>query len=93
MDANERRELINKYKEGYQAVADALHGINEEELDVRPAPGKWSPREISIAYTAMSGSAPTSRLTRSGLRPRSTRAEFPGTRRQVFTFMSPPRRS
>ena len=46
MDANERRELVNKYKEGYQAVADALHGITEQQLDARPAPGKWSPREI-----------------------------------------------
>ena len=46
MDATKRQELIERYKTGYGVVADALVGIKEEELDARPAPGKWSTREI-----------------------------------------------
>lgn len=46
MDDTKRRELIDKYKAGYDLVADALLGITEEELDARPAPGKWTAREI-----------------------------------------------
>jgi hypothetical protein len=46
MDEQKRRELIDRYKDGYRAVAEALAGISDAELDTRPAPGKWSPREI-----------------------------------------------
>ena len=46
MDREKRRLLIAKYKEGYHTVSEALRGITEKELDARPAPGKWSPREI-----------------------------------------------
>ncbi len=46
MDATARRQLIEKYKDGYRVVTEALRGITERELDARPAPGKWSPREI-----------------------------------------------
>jgi hypothetical protein len=46
MDDQQRKTLIRQYKDGYAAVADALAGITEEELDRRPAPGKWSSREI-----------------------------------------------
>lgn len=46
MDDAKRRELIAMYKDGYRAVAEALAGIGEKELDARPAPGKWSAREI-----------------------------------------------
>ena len=46
MDVETRRALIEKYRQGYQAVSDALQGISERELDARPAPGKWSAREI-----------------------------------------------
>jgi hypothetical protein len=42
----ERKTLINKYKDGYRAVADALAGAPVRELDARPAPNKWSAREI-----------------------------------------------
>jgi hypothetical protein len=42
----ERKTLINKYKDGYRAVADALAGAPNRELDARPAPNKWSAREI-----------------------------------------------
>jgi DinB superfamily len=47
VDRNTRRALIEKYKEGYRAVGEALQGISERELDTRPAPGTWSPREIA----------------------------------------------
>ena len=46
MDEKTRQELIEKYKMGYSVVADALVGITEAELDARPAPNKWSAREI-----------------------------------------------
>jgi len=46
MDRETRRHLVKKYKEGYAQVADALHGASEAELDARPAPHKWSAREI-----------------------------------------------
>jgi hypothetical protein len=46
MDATKRKELIDQYKDGYRVVAEALVGATDEELDVRPAPGKWSAREV-----------------------------------------------
>jgi hypothetical protein len=46
MDTRVRQQLIQRYKDGYRAVADALAGASEAELDARPAPGKWTAREI-----------------------------------------------
>ena len=46
MDAKERERLIALYRDGYRAIVDALHGADDEELARRPAPGKWSAREI-----------------------------------------------
>jgi hypothetical protein len=46
LDRTARLKLIAQYKDGYRVVADALHGATNEELDRRPAPGKWSAREI-----------------------------------------------
>ena len=46
MDLETRKTLVAKYKEGYRAVADALAGATDAELDARPAPGKWTAREI-----------------------------------------------
>ena len=46
MDANTRNTLIAKYKDGYRAVAEAVAGATDAELDARPAPGKWTAREI-----------------------------------------------
>ena len=46
MDQQTRQTLVTKYKDGYRAVADALAGATDDELDARPAPGKWSAREI-----------------------------------------------
>ena len=46
MDPEKRRALVQKYKEGYQAVTEALDSITAAELDARPAADKWSAREI-----------------------------------------------
>jgi hypothetical protein len=46
MDADARKKLIDQYKDGYRVVAEAVAGAKDEELDVRPAPGKWSAREV-----------------------------------------------
>jgi hypothetical protein len=46
MTDEERKKLIDQYKDGYRVVAEALAGAKDEELDVKPAPGKWSAREV-----------------------------------------------
>jgi hypothetical protein len=46
MDDETRRKLVEQYKDGPRAVAEALLGATAEELDVAPAPGKWTAREI-----------------------------------------------
>src|SRR3954463_11478148 len=46
MTAQERNALIIQYKDGYRAVAEALAGATDEQLDARPEPGKWSAREL-----------------------------------------------
>jgi DinB family protein len=46
MDTETRKKLIDQYKDGYRVVAEALVGATDEELDGRPAPGKWTAREI-----------------------------------------------
>jgi DinB family protein len=46
MDKHTRQQLIARYKDGYRAVAAALEGATDAELDAKPAPGKWSAREI-----------------------------------------------
>jgi hypothetical protein len=46
MDTETRARLIAKYKDGYREVAAALEGATGAELDARPAPGKWTAREI-----------------------------------------------
>jgi hypothetical protein len=46
MDEKKRREMIDRYKDGYRVVADALTGATDKELDAHPAAGKWSAREI-----------------------------------------------
>jgi len=46
VDADERKNLIEQYRRGYEAVAEALLKVTPEELDSRPAPNKWSVREI-----------------------------------------------
>jgi len=46
MDNKTRQALVEKYREGYRVVSDALRGISDRELDARPASGRWSAREI-----------------------------------------------
>src|SRR4051812_48801737 len=46
MDIETRKTLVARYKEGYRAVADALAGATDAELDAQPAPGKWTARQI-----------------------------------------------
>jgi hypothetical protein len=46
MTASERAGLIVRYKAGYERVVEALRGIGPEEMNFRPAPGEWSPREV-----------------------------------------------
>jgi hypothetical protein len=47
MTAAERNKLIAQYDDGYRVVAEALAGATDEELDARPAPGKWTAREVA----------------------------------------------
>jgi DinB superfamily len=46
MTAEERKKLIAQYNDGYRVVAEAVAGATDQQLDVRPAPGKWSAREV-----------------------------------------------
>jgi hypothetical protein len=46
MDKETRKQLVDQYKDGYRVVSEALLDATDEELDARPAPGKWSAREI-----------------------------------------------
>jgi hypothetical protein len=47
MDVEQRKKLIAEFKDGYRVVAEALAGATDEELDARPAPNKWTAREIA----------------------------------------------
>lgn len=46
MDQKEREKLIEKYRDGYAAITQALLRATDEELDARPGQGKWTAREI-----------------------------------------------
>jgi hypothetical protein len=46
MDHEERKALIERYRQGHAAVLSALEGIAEAELDARPPGGAWSPRMV-----------------------------------------------
>jgi DinB family protein len=46
MDKKERDRMIALYRDGYRAVVDALHNADDEALSAKPAPNKWSAREI-----------------------------------------------
>jgi hypothetical protein len=46
MDRTTRQTLINQYRDGYDKVTAALEGATTADLDRRPAPGKWTAREI-----------------------------------------------
>ena len=46
MLAEERKKLIEIYRNGYAVVSDTLLKITPEELDFKPDPKRWSVREI-----------------------------------------------
>ena len=46
MDAQQRDQLIEQYKQGYQVVCEALQGASDADLDRRPGEGEWSAREV-----------------------------------------------
>ena len=46
MDTKMRAELVQQYKDGVAKVREALAGATDPELDARPAPDKWTAREI-----------------------------------------------
>ena len=46
MDANARKQLISRYRDGHRAVMKALDGLGEDELD-RSASDEWTPRMIA----------------------------------------------
>ena len=47
MDADQRRALIDRYREGPQVVADALAGATDAELDRDPGGGEWTARQVA----------------------------------------------
>jgi hypothetical protein len=46
MTPDERRTLIDRYREGYDVVAAALDGATADDLGRRPSPDEWSAREV-----------------------------------------------
>ena len=46
MLAEERKKMIELYRDGYAAMAEALLKITPEELNFKPDPKRWSVREI-----------------------------------------------
>jgi len=46
MDRQTRDRLVARYKDGFREVSAAVEGATDAELDRRPAPGKWTAREI-----------------------------------------------
>ena len=64
MTTNDRAELIERYRAGATAVADAVAGITDAELDRRPpGDGEWTAREV-IHHLADSESMAYIRLRR-----------------------------
>ena len=63
MNVDERRALIDRYREGVAEVDKAFAGATPEELDRRPAPDEWSAREVAH-HLADSETMSTIRLRR-----------------------------
>jgi hypothetical protein len=41
-----RADLIQRYREGPDVLEQAVAGLTDDELDRRPGPGEWTPREV-----------------------------------------------
>lgn len=63
MDAASRADLVGRYKAGHGRLLEALDGLDEDGLDVRPADGGWSPRQV-VHHTADSEMTAAIRLRR-----------------------------
>ncbi|MEP7104452.1 MAG: DinB family protein [Chloroflexota bacterium] len=59
----DRAALLARYREGPAVLEQSLEGITPEELDRRPAPDQWSPREV-VHHTADSEITAAVRLRR-----------------------------
>lgn len=46
MTTDQRAARLQAYREGPEVVQAALSGATDADLDARPAPGKWTAREI-----------------------------------------------
>ena len=46
MTAEERDDLIRRYRDGYRVVTEALQGVTDDELDASAEGGEWTPRQI-----------------------------------------------
>jgi hypothetical protein len=46
VDSEQRKQLIERYRDGHRAVTNAFEGLREDELD-RSASGEWTPRMIA----------------------------------------------
>ena len=63
MDAARRSELVERYRAGYEAIAEAVREAGEAGLDTRPSDGGWTPREV-VHHTADSEMTSAIRLRR-----------------------------
>ncbi|HYM79785.1 MAG TPA: DinB family protein [Candidatus Limnocylindria bacterium] len=63
MTGEERRQLIDQYRAGFDEVVRSLEGFPAEAMTAHPIPGKWSAREI-VHHLADSESQAAIRLRR-----------------------------
>ena len=63
MTTEERKQLINQYKDGHDEVANALEGFPADKLTAHPIAGKWSAAEI-VHHLADSETTSALRLRR-----------------------------
>ena len=63
MTSQERQELIARYQDGYNQVAESLKGFPSDLMTAHPIPGKWSAAEI-VHHLADSETTSALRLRR-----------------------------
>lgn len=63
MTAEEKQDLIARYKAGYDEVIDSLKDFPVDSLSAQPIPGKWTAREI-VHHLGDSETAAAIRLRR-----------------------------